>query len=763
MEKLLPEEVYVDFPEDKFNDVVARYWEAYLQRIRDDSHPVFALWNEYARLPRGEFGSRAPAVLPGLLKQSAGSRGPAGPRLNAKVVEVFSSPPASMRQVAERYGKLLVEIDRKWRQALERARKEKAAAPKSLADPAEEELRQVLYGEDSPLNFPIRTYVDVGFLLYEDVMGRLGQLQKEIDELRIGSEAAPPHAYVLVDRPVQRTARVFKRGKPEQKGEEVPRRFLSALSGPDRKPFVYGSGRLELARAIASPANPTAARVMVNRVWMHHFGQGLVRTPSDFGLRSEPPSHPELLDHLARRFVDGGWSIKQLHRLILLSCTYRQSSADNPEHRRIDPGNRLLWRMNGRRLDFEALRDATVAVAGRLDTTMGGPPVFLEYEPFSRRRAVYAFVERVNAPSLFATFDFANPDAHSPQRHATTVPQQALYMLNGRFVEDQARHLAARCAGEADPSRRIGQIYRRAFGRDPTPREVALGLDFVRQADAEPRPTPSPREAWAYGYGRFDAAAGKVDFAPLPYFTGRSWKLAAHEPSPTKGRAHLDARGGHPGKGPPHGVIRRWVAPRDGRVAIAGTLAHKEDGGDGIVARVVSTRHGELAFWKARKLEAETRLKGVEVKRGDALDFVVDGGKDSGSDSFSWAPTIELVEGGGPKPGAPEKRTTWDAARDFSGPVLPAGVHRAVPRGPPADGLPELAVRLPPRRLPGDLRGQPAPGDPQAHRERPQHRGHREGAAPAARPPAGPQRGAPAAPPGGAPPGGPPSLVRAKG
>src|SRR5262249_52052548 len=189
-------------------------------------------------------------------------------------------------------------------------------------------------------------------------------------------------------------------------------------------------------------------------------------------------------------------------------------------------------------------------------------------------------------------------------------------MLNGRFVEDQARHLARRCSGEADPSRRIAQLYRLAFGRDPTPQEVALGLSFTHQADAQPRPAPSPRDAWAYGYGAFDAATGKVSFTPLPYFTGAAWKLAAHEPSPTRGRGYLDAKGGHPGKGSPHAVIRRWVAPRGGRLAIAGTLAHKEDGGDGIVARVVSTRHGELASWKVRKIEAETRLQGVEVKRG---------------------------------------------------------------------------------------------------------------------------------------------------
>src|SRR5262249_1276439 len=179
-------------------------------------------------------------------------------------------------------------------------------------------------------------------------MGKIGQLQKEGDELRIASEAAPPHAYILVDRPVQRNPRVFKRGKPEQKGEEVPRQFLSVLAGPDRKPFEHGSGRLDLARAIANADNPLTARVLVNRVWIHHFAQGLVVPPSDLGVRGAPPSHPELLDWLAIRFVEDGWSIKKLHKLILCSNAYQQSSQDNPAYQRRDPENRLLWRMNGR-------------------------------------------------------------------------------------------------------------------------------------------------------------------------------------------------------------------------------------------------------------------------------------------------------------------------------------------------------------------------------------------------------------------------------
>src|SRR5262249_26240202 len=160
------------------------------------------------------------------------------------------------------------------------------------------------------------------------------------------------------------------------------------LAGDKRQPFKKGSGRLEMAQAIVHKDNPLTARVLVNRLWLHHFGAGLVTTPSDFGLRSDPPSHPELLDYLAKHFVEEGWSIKKRHRLILLSHAYRQQSRVVPEAAKVDPENRLLWRMNRRRLDFEALRDGLLAASGKLDLKMGGPAVDIVAAPFSGRRTV---------------------------------------------------------------------------------------------------------------------------------------------------------------------------------------------------------------------------------------------------------------------------------------------------------------------------------------------------------------------------------------
>ncbi|HJZ93809.1 MAG TPA: DUF1553 domain-containing protein, partial [Gemmataceae bacterium] len=282
---------------------------------------------------------------------------------------------------------------------------------------------------------------------------------------------------------------VFVRGNPNNRGPQVPRQFPEILAGPSRKPFADGSGRLELARAIADASNPLTARVMANRAWAHLFGQGIVRTPSDFGTRCDPPTHPELLDWLAARFVESGWSVKQLYRVIVTSQAYRQSSAVSQDLARLDPENRLVGRMSRKRLTFEGLRDGLLAAAGRLDLAVGGKSVDLFKAPFTTRRAVYAFIDRQNLPGTLRSFDFALPDTHAPQRFVTTVPQQALFLMNSPFVIEQAKALAARAA-DVDANTKVRELYRLAYGRAPTPEETALALEFVNTpADAEAKTT----------------------------------------------------------------------------------------------------------------------------------------------------------------------------------------------------------------------------------------------------------------------------------
>jgi hypothetical protein len=265
---------------------------------------------------------------------------------------------------------------------------------------------------------------------------------------------------------------------------------LEILSGRERHPFQNGSGRLELARAIVAGDNPLTSRVIVNRIWMHHFGQPLVQTPSDFGLRSEPPTHPEVLDYLACELCHAGWSIKKLHRTILRSAAYRQGSVDRPACHAVDSGNRLLWRMHRRRLEFEPFRDSLLLAADQLDRTMGGKPVDLLSNSPPLRRSVYAFIDRQDLPDLLRTFDFASPDQSTPRRPQTTVPTQALFLMNSKFVVRQAQWLAARqeIQSTAIPQVRIEALYRLVLGRMPSDEELAEGIRFIRDAGLERTP-----------------------------------------------------------------------------------------------------------------------------------------------------------------------------------------------------------------------------------------------------------------------------------
>jgi len=324
------------------------------------------------------------------------------------------------------------------------------------------------------------------------------QLRRKISQLQLTDPGSPPCATVLYDTTKPHDSPVFIRGEAENKGEMAPRRFLEVLSGPNRMPYQSGSGRLELAQSIINPVNPLTPRVLVNRVWLHHFGQGIVTTPDDFGNQSDPPSHPELLDYLAARFMREGWSIKKLHRLIMLSNTYQESSANNPRYAQVDPQNRFLWRANIQRLEFEEIRDSILAIGGQLDLTVGGRPVQLGagVGGFSHRRTLYGKVDRRDLPEIYGQFDFANPDITTGKRYDTTVPQQALFMMNNPLVVELGRRLVNRpefqdLTGE---EAKIKFLYERIFQRDPTEVEVKLGMDFIDESPAPDQITDASRE-----------------------------------------------------------------------------------------------------------------------------------------------------------------------------------------------------------------------------------------------------------------------------
>ncbi len=338
---------------------------------------------------------------------------------------------------------------------------------------------------------------------------------------------------MLIDKPQAVEPVVFLRGDPRRRGDRVSRHFLEVLGGGDARPFTIGSGRKELAEAIADPNNPLTARVLVNRVWLHHFGHGIVDTPGDFGFRSNPPSHPELLDWLAATFIENGWSVKQLHRLIVLSSTYRQSSepaaaAENgPLLETIDPDNRLLSHANRRRLDFEAMRDAMLTASGNLDRSIGGRAIELSAEPFTGRRTLYGFVDRLNLDPVFSTFDFASPEVSTPERPNTMVPQQALFGMNHPFVIEQARALCSTDEFKAasDDITRAAVLYRRVFSRDPTADEQQLAAAFAA-ATSTVRDDSIPPAVWRHGYGAAEPTAPDEDrFHELTFFDGRNYQV----------------------------------------------------------------------------------------------------------------------------------------------------------------------------------------------------------------------------------------------
>jgi len=311
----------------------------------------------------------------------------------------------------------------------------------------------------------------------------LRETEHAISELELTNTAAPMRAMVLEDTMKGHDSPVFIRGEPGNRGEVAPRRFLQLLSGPARPVYTNGSGRLELAMAIASKNNPLTARVMINRIWLHHFGEGFVLTPDDFGIMSEPPSHPELLDYLAMNFMTNGWNIKKIHRLIMLSSVYQESSVDNPRYEVTDPGNRLLWRANIRRLEFEPLRDSLLAIGGTLDTNLYGKPVDMRLHADSTRRTIYDYVDRAYIPDVMINFDFATPDMVTGIRHVTTVPQQALFLMNSPLVINLARRLVAmpEFVDNVDDNARLNFLYERIYQRPPTAEETQLGLEFVSQ------------------------------------------------------------------------------------------------------------------------------------------------------------------------------------------------------------------------------------------------------------------------------------------
>jgi hypothetical protein len=328
------------------------------------------------------------------------------------------------------------------------------------------------------------------------LQGQLAALKNRLWELRRSSLPAGMAGAYAVNEGQAQDAPIQIRGDVSRPGPVVPRGAPKALRGDQPFSIPAGaSGRLQLADWLTRPEHPLTARVMVNRIWQHHFGKGIVGTPSNFGLRGEEPTHPELLDYLAARFVESGWSVKAMHRLILSSKTYQLAGVHDDANAANDPGNRWYWRADRRRLDAEAIRDSLLAVSGKLDRTRPGPHPFppiekwswTQHAPFkdvypTNHRSVYLMTQRFQRHPYLALFDGPDTNTTTEQRPTSTVPSQALFLMNNPFMKEQAEGFARRLMVASEDTRlRVRLAYRLSVARSPTPIEEDAGVRYVQE------------------------------------------------------------------------------------------------------------------------------------------------------------------------------------------------------------------------------------------------------------------------------------------
>jgi mono/diheme cytochrome c family protein len=589
------------------------------------------------------------------------------PELHPLVAAAFSTPADKAEEVARRYNELFSRADTAWRElAAERIAMPVTLTPEEidsylpsyykfiddlqprflarldaledelvLPDAELETLRQVLLTKGSPVRFPSKGMRGAGVISNQG--GGVQQIWKLIEEHR----GSPGRPMLFVDNPKPAKGYVYVRGNGGVRGPDAPRRFISVFRDlfPDDFPQDK-SGRLELAQAITSPKNPLTARVIVNRVWAWHFGTPIVGSPSDFGFQGEKPTNQPLLDHLAAWFMNHGWSFKQLHKYLMLSAAYQREG------------------FPVRPLELEPFRDAVLAVSGRLDTAQFGKPL---KGGTDTRRTVYGHVDRQIQPSLYRSFDFPNPSFSAPQRSRSMLVPRALILMNSPLLAESAKALASSVARDcADDAARVTEVYRRVLQRAPGAAEAESAFAYMAAYPENDVVHPESQD-WQYGSGEFDPETKQLKaFAPLTAFDGKAFKGTG---------VMLDAMGGAPGTAGNQSTVRRWVAPLDGELNINAELIHMDEKSDGVIARVLCSRHGLLGEWTAKKQSVCTDLTKVVVKKGDMLDFIVTGigGKDAAA--YLWSPSIVMP--GSDMPAMPGMNRRWDARVDFANPKAP--------------------------------------------------------------------------------------------
>ena len=647
----------------KVDDTAMTAFEASLERIIRNKafakHPVLGPLVEGFAISEKEFKAKSEAFVDSQSKQDKNR--------NTIVLKALGDKsPKSRLELLEVYASIFSEL-KKWGDA---------------PDSDGLEIKKAFFESTGILDLS-RASVIAGYRLAGAGRKKLGDLESAIREVDAVHPGSPPRAMIVTEKDSPVNAFVMLRGEPSRRGERVSRRFISFLDHDHPEPFVQGSGRLELANKITDPSNPLTARVAVNRVWIRCFGVGLVASADDFGLRCDAPLHRELLDWLAASFIENQWSMKWLLRTIMESAAYQRSSIapDSSHAIASDSENSLLWKQNRKRLDFEATRDTMLAVSGELDRSLDGPSVKLNQTPYSFRRSVYAYVDRVDMDPVLKTFDFASPLASTSSRSETTVPQHALFVMNHPFVIERAKTIAVKVR-PTDQSkeafaRGVNSLFRRMLGRNPTPQERTSALSFINAPiSAEGLRRSSP---WSYGVMK-PGSENPNEFIELAYWSGEAYQAGPEFPDSKLGHSRLTSVGGHPGS-PQMDVVRRFTVPASGIANITGRLKHLRDSGDGVLASVVVRSNGysgpnEVGRWRSLNNQVDTPVKEIHVLAGNTIDFIISAGKTSSSDAHNWTVEIEMHFDG-------ESSTKWSSREGFKPP-------------PPAlmDGWEQLAQAL---------------------------------------------------------------------
>ena len=658
---------------------------------------IFTPWVEYTALKPEEFATKGPE----LAKKFKANK---GKKFNVNIASTFGNfVPKNLTEVAWAYNGIFSRVDNMWGEKfkgelmrnLKPNEEELALSLKDLEKAAIDKLRKgfklklipktdsyyrltewivqeksmfILSGNDFIRNKLFTR--DVASGLRRDVKTKFNEVLKH--------PGAPPRAMVMVDAEKMYNPYVFLRGKGSSRGPAVTKQFFKALEGDKPEAFPKDqSGRLAFAKKVVDPENPLTARVIVNRIWQWHFGEALVRTPSDFGLQGDKPTHPELLDYMAKQFIKDGWSFKKMHKSILLSNTYRQSSAANSEWEKKDPENKLWRRMNPRSLEFEPFRDSLLKVSDRINLTLGGKAQDITRGK-ATKRTVYAKIDRKNLPNLFRSFNFPDPTFTAPQRKRSSLTPESLYMLNSPFIVDNAKALAKKVQPK-DPKTSadsVIKLYRKVLQRDPSKEEIEDAIAYISAYPKTDEVVPEASD-WLYGFGDYDEKSGQVTFNPINKFSGkiiRGQKLKDMDLSDME----INATGGKVVD--EKATIRRWTAPFDGTVSVYAELLHsnvKEDkdgkqtvinpDSKGVFCRVVSSRKGSLGSWNVIDNAVMTNIETIKVKAGDTLDFITFCKGENKGERFTWAPTITMKDRDIPAMKGMAMR--WDAKNKLYGPL----------------------------------------------------------------------------------------------